>query len=349
MNGRRYSTRLLVYFGLLVMTASLLGVAWLVHAEVRADVAPRGETVETKVICFGHADVEEGVASLYPLQPGQVDRVHVKEGQAVKAGDVLVSLDKRLADCLLRQARAALREAEIQHHQSHKLVQQQSLKEAEQAAVLDALAAKIRAAESLRARREELRGLQTNEKELDAARAQCAELRAMLRGEEKKLEELRLNEPRDAIDRAEVDVQAKRAKLDQAELALEQCDLKAPGDGTILRIFVHAGEVLTNMPKQPAISFCPNAPRIVRAEVDQEFAHRVAVGQAALVQDDGGATAGWTGRVYRISDWYTHRRSILQDPLQLNDVRTLECLISLDPGHSPPRIGQRLLVTLQAR
>ena len=72
---------------------------------------------------FGHADVEEGVASLHPLQPGQVDKVHVKESQAVRSGEVLVSLDKRLADCLVRQLRA-LREAEIQRDRPASRAQQ---------------------------------------------------------------------------------------------------------------------------------------------------------------------------------------------------------------------------------
>lgn len=349
MNGNPRPSRWLILLGLAVLAVSLIGAACLLHTDVRADVAAAIASEDAKVICFGHADVEEGIAALYPLQPGQVARIHVKEGQAAKAGDVLVSLDKRLAECLVRQARAALREAEIHRDQSRKLVQQQTLKEAEQTAVLDAVTARLRAAESLLARREDLRGVQSNEKEIDAARSQCAELRAMLRGEGNKLEELRLNDPQQTISRADADVEAKRAKLEQAQLALEQCDLKAPSDGTILRVLVHAGEVLTALPRQPALFFCPNSPRVVRAEVDQEFAHRVAVDQTAIMQDDGGAAKSWTGRVYRISDWYTHRRSILQDPLQLNDVRTLECLIAIDPGQPPPRIGQRLLVTLQAR
>jgi hypothetical protein len=50
--------------------------------------------------------------------------------------------------------------------------------------------------------------------------------------------------------------------------------------------------------------------------------------------------------VIRVSDWYTHRRSILQEPFQLNDVRTLEWLIALDPGQQPLRIGQRVRVTI---
>jgi hypothetical protein len=50
--------------------------------------------------------------------------------------------------------------------------------------------------------------------------------------------------------------------------------------------------------------------------------------------------------VTRLSDWYTHRRSILLEPMQFNDVRTLESIITLDPGQPMLRIGQRMRVTL---
>jgi multidrug resistance efflux pump len=340
-------TRLVFFVGLCGLVASLVGTRWLLHANVRGEPAVAAETPEVRVICSGHVDVEPGVTALYPLRPGQVERVYVKEGQAVKAGEVLLALDHRPAEYQVRQARAALAETQVQRDQAAKLVEQQRLKEAQQQAVLDALAAKLHAAESLLARRKELHGLAGSDKEIDAAQAHCAELRAMLHGEQKKLEELRLNDPQLSIRRAEADVAGKQAQLDEALLGLDYCELKAPGDGMILRVLVHAGEVLGNQPKQPAVWFCPGGPRIVRAEVDQEFAHRVAVGQPARIDDDGGSDHHWRGRVYRISDWYTHRRSILQDPLQMNDVRTLECLIAVEPDQAPLRIGQRVLVTLE--
>ena len=43
----------------------------------------------------------------------------------------------------------------------------------------------------------------------------------------------------------------------------------------------------------------------------------------------------------------TQRRSILQEPFQYNDVRTLECIITLDPSNQPVRIGQRMRVTIK--
>jgi hypothetical protein len=50
--------------------------------------------------------------------------------------------------------------------------------------------------------------------------------------------------------------------------------------------------------------------------------------------------------VQHVSDWYTHRRSIMHEPLQVNDVRTLECIIRIEPDQPPLRIGQRVRVIL---
>src|SRR5262249_16255631 len=122
--------------------------------------------------------------------------------------------------------------------------------------------------------------------------------------------------------------------------------IKAPTAGTVLRVLVNPGEMLGTARREPAVQFCPKGQRLVRAEVEQEFAGSVSLGQAAAVQDDSKAGTTWAGKVSRISDWYTQRRSIIQEPLQINDVRTLECLIALDPGQPQLRIGQRVRVSI---
>ena len=54
----------------------------------------------------------------------------------------------------------------------------------------------------------------------------------------------------------------------------------------------------------------------------------------------------WRGTVTHVSDWYTQRRSTLLEPMQFNDVRTLEVIIRPEKGKDPLRIGQRVRVTL---
>jgi hypothetical protein len=110
-------------------------------------------------------------------------------------------------------------------------------------------------------------------------------------------------------------------------------------------VHVAKGETLGPQPRTPAIEFYPTEkPLIVRAEVEQEFAGHVTVGKPARIEDDTRAGKSWKGKVIRVSDWYTHRRSVHLEPLNYNDVRTLECIVSIDPGQSHLRIGQRVRV-----
>ena len=118
----------------------------------------------------------------------------------------------------------------------------------------------------------------------------------------------------------------------EAQDGLRECTVRAPVKGVVERMLVSAGQALGPNPQQPAVMFAADGPRIVRAEVEQEWASHVAVGMAATVQDFSATGTTWHGHVTRLSDWYTHRRSILMEPLQFNDVRTLEC-----DHHAGPR------------
>jgi multidrug efflux pump subunit AcrA (membrane-fusion protein) len=57
-------------------------------------------------------------------------------------------------------------------------------------------------------------------------------------------------------------VAEKQAQVDEARTGLEEYALKAPVDGTVLRVLVSPGDVLGVQPKQPAVLFCPDGRRI---------------------------------------------------------------------------------------
>jgi multidrug resistance efflux pump len=175
------------------------------------------------------------------------------------------------------------------------------------------------------------------------------EFEEVLNAEQKKLKSLELQDPAVDLERVRAEVATMRARLQQAERVLEEHTLRAPEDGKVLRIFVTASELITTPPKRAAIQFCPNRPRIIRAEVDQAFAERVEIGQPAQIVDDASSEHTWRGRVLRLSDWYTERRQIAEEHLQLKDVRTLECLIAVDSEQEHLRIGQRVRVTINRR
>lgn len=301
-----------------------------------------------RVVSFGHVDMEHGVTALYPAVAGRVVGVDVAETQTVSAGQVLMRLDDEMAQLRVKEAEADLKGAEEQLSQARKLPEQHRLQVTQQKAAIEAIAHRLSGARSALERKRELARIQQlNVREVDGADSLVKELEALERAERGKLRELELNNATVGVHRAQADVDAKHARLEQARRGVQECELRAPSDGTVLRVLVTAGELLGPQPKQPAILFCPQGARIIRAEVEQEFAGRVAVGQKAEIQDDAVAGPTWRGQVMRISDWYTQRRSILQEPFQVNDVRTLECLVALDPGQPPLRIGQRVRVAIE--
>ncbi len=183
-------------------------------------------------------------------------------------------------------------------------------------------------------------------KDLDISEDHVHELEALLRAEEKRLDDLKRQDSKDDIRRAEKEVEAMKARLEQAQYALDECLLKAPRRGTVLRLLVGPGDVLGSQSKQPAVQFAAEGPQIVRADVEQEFIGRVALGESATVQDETNLNREWKGKVERIADWVTQRRSVMQGPLDFSDVRTVEVILTLDSGQPPLRIGQRVRVRI---
>jgi multidrug resistance efflux pump len=338
--------------GIVLLVAGAAGAGWgYLHSAAARPPQEHGPAPAAGglpgVVCFGHADLEHGITALYPAQPGRVSEVPVSEGDEVAAGTVLVRLEDRLPRARVEEAEAAVEAARTQLAQAREAAGQHEARVAQLQAATEALKYRQSAAEHQRDYKEELfeRRL-IGEKELAVARDQVKETAALLWAEREKLKELQLHDPALDVRRAEAEAAVVRARLVQAREALEQCAVKAPAAGTVLRILVNPGEMLGVAARGPAVQFCPGGPRLIRAEVDQEFAGCAVVGREALVQDDSRDGEVWRGKVVRVSDWYTQRRSIVQEPLQVNDVRTLECLIALDPDQPPVRIGQRVRVRL---
>jgi multidrug resistance efflux pump len=299
-------------------------------------------------VSFGHVDVEPAVTALNPSLPGRVVDVSAHENVPVSMGTELLRIDDQPARARVQEAEADVEAAREQLDEAKKLPERQQRKIRQQNAVIEAMSHRLAAARQFRDRKAELAKInQINAAEVRAAAEAVKEVEAAERGEREKLEELETADVHTGIARAESALKAREARLEQARWALNECVLRAPRDGTVLRVLVGPGDQVGLPSKTPAIFFLPAGPRIVRAEVEQEFANRVAVGRRAVIEDDSRSGATWEAKVIRVSDWYTHRRSILLDPLQFNDVRTLECILELTPGPQPPRIGQRVRVLME--
>ncbi len=338
---------LAVWVGVVLLAVTFLGAGYELHTPGSSTAQADPPGGPTRAVCFGHVDVKDGLTPLYPTQLGRVVVVHVQEQEVVAKGRPLFAVDARQANELVAQAEADLKAAELQRDQARNLEKQHQIavlgqQKAYQARVEEATAEEIKARIARR---------QATAKAIDEDLALAAEAAALARtraaeAEEEKLKALMEQKPELEVQRAEQNVLAREARLRAARQGVDECTVRAPVDGMVLRLNVNVGETLGANPQRPALLFCPAGPRYIRAEVLQEFASRVRVDQPAVIEDDTRSGQKWQGKVVRLSDWYSHRRSMLLEPLEYNDVRTLEALIEIDPA-TPLRIGQRVRVTLE--
>ncbi len=311
-----------------------------------AAAAPAG-TGRDGVVCFGTVDLDQGVASLYPLQPGRVAALSVAENQEVAQGAELLRLEDGTARSRLAEAEAAVALAQLQLRQARKQPELHTSRVAQQEAMRDAAASRVAAARRVLAREEKLgQSVVIAEADRSINEDKIRELEALEQADEERLSELKAQDVEAEIRRAELELTAAEARREQARLVLEECRVRAPSSGTVLRILVGPGDVLGGQPGPPVVLFAANGPQVIRATVEQEFAGRVKEGEPALVGDEADPTVTWRGRVARLAGWYHQRRTVLHEPSEFSDVRTLECVIVLDPGQPRLRLGQSVRISI---
>jgi len=352
MNHLRRSTRPFLPITLVVLAAAVLQVGCLFQSARSVGNAAEkkeGDTAATAVSlsCLGFADAETGVTGLNPLNLGRVVALWVNETDEVVKGQALLGMDDAKARLHVAEEEEGVKAAEIKVNQAEELQRQYPDKVEQQRAAVEVAAQRVEAARYMRLQKKQLldNGL-LNDNEYQSLVSQGQEREQAKRAEEAKLQELKRQNPQLEVTRAKAELAAARARLAEARDTLAECVLKAPCKGKVLRVLVHPGDVITSAARQPAVQFCPAGPQIIRAELMQEYANQVRPGDAAVVTDDVDLETTWRGRVDRIADWYTQRRMFPDDPQQSKDVRTLECLIRLEPGQKEFRIGQRVLVRI---
>lgn len=177
------------------------------------------------------------------------------------------------------------------------------------------------------------------------ARKQVQEVEALLQVETHRLADVEEEDSALAVDRAEAELAVAEARVRQSRSALGECVLRAPGPGVVVETLVGPGDVVGGPAGSPAVRYAAGTGRMVRVELEQEFAGRVRVGSKATVSEEEGG-GGWGGRVSRVGEWYRRRWSLAEGPGLSTDVRTVECWITL-AGSPRLRLGQRVQVRIE--
>jgi multidrug resistance efflux pump len=341
MKGIFWLLGILLLIGMFIGAKMVFEQSAAAHAKEQSDIDANKPL--DKIIAWGNFDVEPGVAGLYPKQYGELVKV-APEHTHVKAGDVLLQVDDRLAQLKVKEAKADVDASEQQVTEAKQLTQFYALQKKLQGYKIDAIENEVNKLKSERDVKlnsaDKTQAIYKTIQELyDFGLAQLSDKK---KAEVTTLEQLKLQDADLKIAQAQADLDAKKVRLEQAQELLKHFKVVAPSDGTILRVHVHKGETLGPNPRIYAIEFLPDAPIIVRAEVLQEWGHYVKVGQEVTIEDDTYKGPEWKGTVKSISKWYAPTRSPIIEPFRYNDVRTLECIITVDSGGAEKFIGQRV-------
>jgi HlyD family secretion protein len=272
---------------------------------------------------FASGSIEATQVDVSPKVPGRVIRLLVKEGDQVKAGQVLAEMEGQESRAQVAQAQAQVVAAEARVPQSETTLawQDQTVREAiavalaqldtAQAQVVSARSALVRARDDLRRAKELFAQGAVAAQQVDAAQAAYDAAIAQDRSAEDAVTQARATLAQARANQLQVpirrqDVEAARAALAQARANLRYLEvlaghntITAPTDGIVLTKNMEAGEVVG---AGAAIYTLINPHDIwLRVFIPEDQVGRVRIGQESRVSVDAFPHRVFTGHVTEIS------------------------------------------------
>lgn len=290
-------------------------VIFLVTNDEPASPAP-GERAESSTpitpyvaMARGRIDVEGGIIQLAANQDGVIKKVLVEEGDRVIQGQVLAIQDTRGA-----KLRSRVAEAEVAEFKAEEQMLRQQIMVAEREVrrlaplVADGLAL---------------------QRDLDEATDQV------------KLRRTQLLKQGAAIEAA-------AARKSVADYDTDLRTIRAPLDGQIVRRLARPGDGVSTLNVTTLFWFVPNVPKIVRAELEEQFVYAVSQGMHAEIVPESDASRSYPARLVRIGKVFGPKRSEMLDPKERADVRVVECILKLEGDTQDLLLGQRVIVQFPA-
>jgi len=223
---------------------------------------------------------------------GRVQRIRVREGDAIVAGAPLLELESAELAAALNQALASLRQAQT------RVTSQEVVGRASTEATLLQAQATLSAAERELQRTRELLDakflsrarLDEVQKSVDIARAQRDAARAQVLGNR-----------RDGPEAANLQAQqqAAQAAVAAARARLEQTTLRAPAAGRVIVRMVEPGQIV--QPGRALLTLAIDGPTELLAQVDERFLNQLQVGQRARVLADAYPLQPFDARLARLA------------------------------------------------
>ncbi|AMV23099.1 putative efflux pump membrane fusion protein [Gemmata sp. SH-PL17] len=372
MNWLHKARPVLVVTGLALVIGSLIGARELAHGST-SDASAKGEAPRggAGTIVLGTVDTDPPPVSygLPPvLQSGTVLKVFVKEHEDVKVDQPLYAFDATLQQATVDSAKAAvtLAETKVAEAKEGKKRHVRNIEVMKQG--VEALERRARDVVNYRDkivkknledsyRRNTIPPEEWPAKlSIDPTYAEAENKYTAayneLEVEKAKLKALEAVDTQIPVEQAEAAVNQAQKELARAQVVVDLCVVKAKTAGTVEQVSISPGATLGISTRTPALWLIPAGPRVVRAEVEAEFAHRVGndrIGKQVTISDHSDAKLTYTGTVRDIGKTFLPKRANAENLIG-NDTRVIEAVIDItdaSPAGKPPlRVGQRVRVNL---
>jgi HlyD family secretion protein len=242
--------------------------------------------------------IEAPMVDLAPKVAGRVLEVKVREGDRVKAGDLLVTLDLGETTLSVERDRDALgsAEARLEDLKAGSRSQEVASAEADLAdkrAAVDFARKEVARQESLMAKKVGI------PRDLDRAKTELARAQATLKVSGERLALAREGSRRYQTEQARSDVKRARTVVKQSETVAREAEIRAPADGVILHRMAEPGLLLAGGQVAVTMAFADRL--YVRAFIPEAKLGRVKQGQPAEVSVDSFPGKFFPARVTEIS------------------------------------------------
>lgn len=266
-----------------------------VEFEVTTATIERGTVEETVAAISSGAVMPEDRAMVAAAAIGIIDAVHVEEGQAVQAGDLLVELQHAELDAQVEVAKANLVAAQSRLAQA-KLGAELS-REVSQTRIGQASAQRDAAHADFSRMKALLDQSAISKSEMDKVElalrvAQEAENAATAGKKENLLRDQDVTSAESMLTQLEAAIKA-------AEAARDRCFVKAPINGIVAKINLHKGEA-TAM-GVPLLQLVDTSQKYIEAPFDEANAAQVRVGEVARIEIDAYPDREFAGEVTYVS------------------------------------------------
>lgn len=195
----------------------------------------------------GNGRVEAVEIDVAAKLPGRIEKVLVKEGELVEAGQALVEFDTRQLKASRHQAEAELRRAEIAVENARLLVEQRQAELRAADAVLSQRKSAEEVAKSQLARSETLaQSSVASQRQLEIDRSNAFGATAAVASAEAAIaaSAAGVASAKASVVGAEAAVAAATAAIEAIDVQIEDSTLKAPREGRVQYIVAQAGEVV---------------------------------------------------------------------------------------------------------